>query len=119
MAEGKYKASGEMAFNNEEKIELTAPCTVEWSGEKGADSIETSINCDYVHGTKSLDGNKDRNQLSQSNMIISNEQTRSKVNLLVATCSGTFLFFIFRAITNLPIRLPIICIHVFYFFFLT
>lgn len=90
--EGKYKASGEMAFSEEEKKELTTPCEVEWSVEKGADSIETSINCDHVHGTKLFGNKEDGNQRSQSNMIISNEQTKSKVNLLAATCSGMFVF---------------------------
>lgn len=92
LTEGKYNASGEMAFSEEEKKELTAPCEVEWSVEKGADSIETSINYDHVHGTKLFGNKEDENQRSQSNMIISNEQTRSKVNLIAATCSGMFMF---------------------------
>lgn len=89
MAEGKYHISGE-SHDEEEKKQLVAPCVVEWSHEKGADSIETSINYDYVDSTSSLDNaDDDENQCSRSNMIISGGTTKSKFNVYIATCAGT------------------------------
>lgn len=88
MTQGKHKVSGEMAYGEEEKKELVAPCVVEWSHEKGADSIEMSINCDYVDSTSTL-SNERENQCSRSNMIISSGRTTSNFNVYITTCAGT------------------------------
>lgn len=88
MTEGKRNVSGDLVLDDEEKKELITPCVVEWTNEKGADSIGTNINCDYIDSTSSLD-NRDENLSSRSNMIVSGDRTTSKFNVFIATCAGT------------------------------
>lgn len=101
--EGTYKTSGELVLNAEEKKELIIPKAARSSNnEQGVDTVPegtttatTNVNNDHVHETpspvnlSSSFSNINGNQHTQSNMIISGEQIKSNVNLILATCSGT------------------------------
>ena len=106
--EGTYKASGELVLNAEEKKELIIPRVVRSSNNGGVDieskeTTTTNASSNYVRETpapvnqSSSFNNINGNQHTQSNMIISSEQIKSNVNLILATCSGTLSYLIYIA----------------------
>lgn len=110
--EGTYKASGELVLNSEEE-ELIIPKVVRSSNNGEGVDIESkgttttvNVNSNNVRETPSPSpvklvkqsssfSNVNENQHTQSNMIISGEQIKSNVNLILATCSGTLFHSIY------------------------